>query len=273
MTLPWWLLAGRLARVPTICHVHEAEARDSRIVRRAFSLPLLLAQLVIANSHTTEETLLDVVPQLRPKMRRIYNGVDGPVEEPSAPALGSKTRLVVVGRLSPRKAPDTALEAAALLRGRGLDVSLDLCGTPADGMEWFQNQLLERAGRPDLKDIVTFSGYASPVWPALERADVVIAPSLGESFGNVVVEGQLARRPVVATALQGHLETIIHGETGLLVPAEDPPALASALDRLISDREFALRLARQGRVSALQHFSAQTYRQEICSALGQMIKN
>ena len=43
VTLPWWLAAGRLARVPTVCHVHEAEARDSRAVRRALTMPLLLA--------------------------------------------------------------------------------------------------------------------------------------------------------------------------------------------------------------------------------------
>ena len=138
-------------------------------------------------------------------------------------------------------------------------------------MEWFEEQLVTRAARPDLAGAVTFSGYASPIWPALDRSDVVLAPSLGESFGNAVVEGQLARRPVVATALQGHLETIIDEETGLLVPSEDPEALAAAVSRLLDERDLAPRLAAQGRASALRDFSQSRYRDEICAVLSDMI--
>ena len=263
VTLPWWLAAGRLGRVATLCHVHEAEARDRRVVRRVLTLPLLLAHRVIVNSRTTEATMVDVVPRLRARTRLVYNGVEPPTSV-SAPAPGPHPmRLVVVGRLSPRKGPDVALEATALLRAAGRNVIIELCGTPAAGMEWFEDRLRERAARPDLANAVVFSGYTSPIWSALARADVVVAPSLGESFGNAVVEGQLACRPVVATALQGHLETIEDGETGLLVPGEDPAALAAAVSRLLDDPDLADRLARQGRESALTRFSAERYRDEI----------
>jgi glycosyltransferase involved in cell wall biosynthesis len=271
VTLPWWLAAGRLARVPTVCHVHEAEARDSPAVRRALTMPLLLATSVIANSRTTEATLLDAVPRLGSRIRRVSNGVEAPDREPTPPAMQPPIRLTVVGRLSPRKAPEVALEAAALLRARGYDVILDLVGTPVAGMEWFEEQLLTRAARPDLAGAVTFSGYASPIWPALDRSDIVLAPSLGESFGNAVVEGQLARRPVVATALQGHLETIVDEETGLLVPSEDPEALAAAVSRLLDEPDLASRLAARGRESALRDFSQSRYRDEICAVLSDMI--
>ncbi|HEU5485459.1 MAG TPA: glycosyltransferase family 4 protein [Microlunatus sp.] len=267
VTLPWWLLAGRLAGVPTICHAHEAEARDSRRRRRALALPLLLCQRVVVNSRTTQDTFTDVLPRLGSRMRLVYNGVPSPPHDPERPHFTTPTKLVVIGRLSPRKAPSVAIETVSLLRKSGRDVRLELCGTPAAGMEWYQEELESRCADPELAGSVTFSGYASPIWTALERADIVLAPSLGESFGNAVVEAQMAKRPVVATALQGHLETVDDGHTGLLVPSEDAEAMAAAVADLIDDHELASRLAEQGHQSAVDRFSRERYHAEISSVL------
>ena len=67
--------------------------------------------------------------------------------------------------------------------------------------------------------MVEFAGYVSPVTPVLERAQIVLAPSQRESLGNVVIEAQLAGRPVIATATTGHLETVQDGRTGVRDPA------------------------------------------------------
>jgi hypothetical protein len=271
VTLPWWLVVGRLLGVPTLCHVHEAEARDSRAVRLALTLPLLLAQRIIVNSQTTEDGMVGAVPRLKDRTKRIYNGVEPPESLPVSEPVSSPARLVLVSRLSPRKAPHVALEATAMLKEQGYDVMLELCGTTSEGMEWYLEQLEERAQQPDLAGVVKFQGYTSPIWPTLAHADVVLAPSLGESFGNTVVEGQMAGRPVVATAVQGHLETVTDGVTGLLVPCEDPAALARAVARLLDDPELARRLARQGRDSALTNFSSTRYGVEICEIADEMV--
>ncbi|HEY0950690.1 glycosyltransferase family 4 protein [Nocardioides sp.] len=266
LTLPWWLLATRGTGVPALCHVHEAEAADPPAVRRALALPLLLADTVVANSRTTQESLLESVPALAARLRLVCNGIPGPPRTPRLPRHddpGAAVRLVTVGRLSRRKSPDTALEAAALLRARGYDVHLELCGTPAPGQEDYAAGLRERAQRPDLRGAVTFAGYVAPVWPALERADLLLAPSLGESFGNAVVEAQLARRPVVAAAVPGHLETIRHGVTGLLVTPRDPRALADAVGTLVEDPGLALLLGDAGRRAARWAYGVARYRSEI----------
>jgi glycosyltransferase involved in cell wall biosynthesis len=260
VTLPWWLLAARIARTPSVCHVHEAEIKDGRAVRTALTAPLLLATVVMPNSRTTLDVLCDVVPRIRRRAHVVYNGVPGPPTEPSRPPRDEPIRLVVVGRLSPRKAPDVALEAVAQLREQGRPVHIELCGSTFSGYEWFEDELRERAAQPDLKDCVTFSGYVSPTWPALERSRMLLAPSLGESFGNAVVEGQLAMRPVIATSVQGHLETIQDGETGILVPPGDPSALADAIKRLLDDLEQAEELAANGRSNAQKNFSVQHFR-------------
>lgn len=272
LTVPWWLTAGRLARVPVICHVHEAEDSDQRVVLTALTAPVLQATAIIANSDASVQAMCKAIPLLRRRIRLIYNGVPPPPEIPSDPDPSrSPFRLVTVCRLSPRKAPDIAMEAVALLRSRGHDVTLEICGTPFAGYEWFEDQLRARANQPDLADTITFAGYVKPIWPALQRAHAVVAPSLREPFGNAVIEGQLARRPVVAAAAMGHLETVLDNETGLLVTPGDPSALADGVQRLIEDPELATRLAAAGEGRAHELFSVQRYRADIATLVGGLV--
>lgn len=267
-TLPWWLLVTRLLRVPVVCHVHEAELDDSRVVRTALAGPLVLAHRLIVISQPALQAVGEAVPVLRKRSQLIYNGVPEPTGEITASAPGpGPRRLAIVGRLSPRKGTDVALDAVAALRAEGRDVVLDVCGTAFEGYEWFAEQLHQRAARPDLAGSVTFSGYVNPVWPALERAEVVLAPSLREPFGNAVVEAQLSARPVVAAAAMGHLETVHDGSTGLLVPPGDASAMAAAAARLLDDADLARRLGEHGRAEALRRFSLARYRRQVVDLL------
>lgn len=267
ITLPLWPPVARLAGRRVVVHVHEAEDKDPRLVRRVMALPLRLAEVVVMNSRTTSESLGAVTPALRRRSTVVHNGVEPPATDPGPPQRGTRARLVVIGRLTRRKGCDVALEAVAVLLRRGIDVELELVGSPAPGGEAFHQELVERAARPDLADRVSMPGYAADVWRALEGADVVVAPSLGESFGNAVVEAQLALRPVVATAVQGHLETVRDGETGVLVPPDDAGAIADAVERLLEDRVLADTVARRGREVALESFTAARYRSEMVRLL------
>ncbi|MCD4536338.1 glycosyltransferase family 4 protein [Nocardioides sp. cx-169] len=271
LTLPWWQLAGRMAGVPVLCHVHEAEARDPAWIRATLAAPLALADTVVANSRTTMDLTVRTAPYLRRRLRLVPNGVRGPGGHPVSHPRDGRFRMLVVGRLSPRKAPEVAIEAAALLRAAALPVELELCGTTGPGHEAYVEGLRRRAERPDLCGAVSFTGYQAPIWPALERADALVATSLGESFGNAVVEGQLAGRPVVASAVPGHLETVKDGVTGLLVPAQDPEALADAVARLLEAPELGRRLATQGLHEAEERFGVRRYGEEIASAVDDLV--
>lgn len=272
VTLPWWLLAARLARVPVVCHVHEAENADSRLVRRALVAPLHLADALLVISRSAMEAMTSVAPRLDRRAHLVYNGVPEPTEAPEPARRGARTQAIVVGRLSPRKGPHLALEAVGHLRETGYDIEVVLAGSAYPGYEWYVRQLEERAAQDDLFGAVTFAGYCNPIYPHLAQADLVMAPSLREPFGNAVVEAQLARRPVVATAALGHLESIEDGQTGLLVPAGDVEAMAKAVARLIDGPELADELAERARASASTRFSTARYGREIVGVLLGLIR-
>ena len=273
VTLPVWLLAARLTGVPALCHVHEAEADAPRPLRLALNAPLLMAGRVLVNSRTSFEATCRDLPALRRRTSLVYNGVPEPDPgrggEPveGTGAAPDVVRLVTVGRLSPRKAPDVALEAVAILRASGVDARLDVCGTAYPGYEDYEAGLRERAAFSDIAGSVTFRGYVSPVAPAVSDADILLAPSLREPFGNAVVEAQLVGRPVVAAAAAGHLETVEDGRTGLLVPPGDPEAVACAVLRLVRHPELRRAVVAEGARSARERFSVRRYRREVVAAV------
>ena len=263
VTMPWWQLVGFLTRTPTLCHLHEAETEDRKLVRQALILPLHLADGVIVISQAAMRAMLDVAPRLRRKAHLVYNGVPFPPTLPTHPPGAARVRLAVVGRLSPRKAPHIAVEVLAELCRRGHEAELEVAGSTFPGYEAYESELRNRSEQPDLVGRVRFSGYCSPIWPVLARSDIVLAPSLREPFGNAVVEAQLAMRPVVATAALGHLESIEDQETGLLVPAEDVQAMADAVETLILDPAGRRALAERAASSARSRFSTARYGEQI----------
>ena len=89
----------------------------------------------------------------------------------------------------------------------------------------------------------------------IRSAAVVACPSRREGFGVVCAEAMANGRPVVAAAVGGLLDLVVDGETGLLVPPGDVPALRSALERLLADPALRERLGAAGRERARDHLA------------------
>lgn len=268
LTLPLWLLAARLVRTPVLCHVHEAEEGLSRLVRWGLAAPLLLATRIVAISRATETVLAASIRRLRTRTEVINNGVRGP-EQPSAPraALAGRIRLLVVGRISPRKGTDRAIAATKRLCEEGYNVGLEIVGNTFAGYEWFEELVREQAAAPVLAGRVSFTGFVDDVWAAYDRSDIALVPSVSEPFGNVAVEGMLARRPVVAAAVQGLTEIIDDGITGVLVESGNGDGFAAAVRQLCDDWPSACSIAEAGRARAVEAFSTDRYAREIVNAV------
>lgn len=260
--IPWWISAAKTAGVPVLCHLHEAENSDNRALLVALSSPLLLADGLIAISETAKQAAIDAIPLLASRVHLVHNGVPDRGTPPVAPPGGSTYRLCVLGRLSPRKGVHLAVQAARLLAEQGRDIHLEVAGTPFAGYEWYEQELRASAAVAALQGRVEFTGYVSPSSIVWDRSDAVIAPSLREPFGNAVVEAQLARRPVVAVAAAGHLETVKDQVTGLHVQP-DAEDIAAKLAWLMDHPSEATRIATSAREQARTDFSLERYRAHI----------
>ena len=275
VTIPWWPVAASAAGIPVLAHVHEAEDTQRRILRAGLNAPLLAASRIVVNSGAARDALLDAQPRLASRTEVVHNGVAGP-DQPLKPLHrrrpGDPFRIAMVGRLSPRKGVDVALDATGLLRDSGVEASLSVCGSVFPGYEWYEEELRERAARPDLDGHVELLGYVRPTWPVLEGADAVVVPSRAEPFGNTAVEAMHAARPLVASRVQGLAEVVTDAVTGLLVPADDAEALAEALGSLAADPTLAARLAEQGAREAAERFSVAGYRAAMTRIVDELLE-
>jgi glycosyltransferase involved in cell wall biosynthesis len=262
VTIPLWLVAARLARVPALCHVHEAEDGVPGPVRAALSMPLRLARTVVVNSRASAAAL----GSAGRNAQIIYNGVEEPPEPVAPPRAepGPPARIALVGRLSPRKGSDVAVQAVRLLRERGYDATLTLIGDIFPGYEWFEEELRTMAGGDEG---VVFAGFRPSVWNSFAEADIAIVPSRVEPFGNVAVEAMLAGRPVVASATQGLVEIVTDGENGVLAAPGDAGALAAAIARLLDDWDGALAMAKRAGADAATRFGKDRYHRELRDAV------
>ncbi len=155
--------------------------------------------------------------------------------------IGAKSNDVIaifVGRMTDQKGLDVLLQALSL----GVPERLQ-CVLVGDGPDRpFLEQMAESL---PVKDRVHFLGFRSKpeVLSLLEQSDFFLLPSRYECFPYSILEALSHGLPVVATDVGGNSEMVRHEVNGLLIPSENAPALASALDRIITDeaerREFA----------------------------------
>ncbi|WP_375478582.1 glycosyltransferase family 4 protein [uncultured Jatrophihabitans sp.] len=272
ITPPLWIVLARLLRRPCVVHVHEAEASASRGMLLALNAPLLFANRLIVNSQFSLGVLNATLPRLMKKSIVVYNSIAGPpAVTPARETIDGPLRIVYVGRLSPRKGPDVAVEALGILRSRGVAAQLDLVGAVFPGYEWFEQQLRARVAELGLDGCVTFSGFQPDRWPATAAADVVVVPStVDEPFGNTAVEAILAARPLVVSGIAGLVEASDGFAAAIRVPAADPNALADALIEVADRWDVYTAAAAADAPAAVKRYSASAYADAIARIVDQV---
>jgi glycosyltransferase involved in cell wall biosynthesis len=165
--------------------------------------------------------------------------------------LGLRERFVVgtVGRLSPTKGHKYLIAAADLLRETIPNLSLMFVGA---GSTETLEELVHAQG---LDGNVLILGHRDDVPACLSAADVVAHPTLSEGFGQVLAEALAVGRPVVASDVGGTSEIVKNGQTGLLVPAAEPDALATAIRTLYEDQPLRERLGAAGQQDVRRRFT------------------
>jgi glycosyltransferase involved in cell wall biosynthesis len=152
--------------------------------------------------------------------------------------------ILCVGRLSKEKGQMDLVAAIDRLRQMrpAEPVRLILAG---DGPA--RPQIVEAIQSMGLSGQVTLAGHIPDIGRYYQAAELVVIPSLSEGSPNVLLEAMAAGIPVVATPVGGIPEIVTHGESALLVPPQDPGAMAEAINLLLSSPSTAISLAQQAR--------------------------
>ncbi|WP_084295752.1 glycosyltransferase [Cereibacter johrii] len=151
--------------------------------------------------------------------------------------------LGMLGRMEPVKGHDIALQALRLLSGR---VPARLVFIGADTTDWAQ-RMRALTAELGLGHLVEFWGQRSDIQEVFGRMDVMLLPSRREALSLSLIEGAAAGRPTIGARVGGIPEVIEDGLSGLLVPREDPAALADAIARLAQDDAERLRMGAEAR--------------------------
>jgi GalNAc-alpha-(1->4)-GalNAc-alpha-(1->3)-diNAcBac-PP-undecaprenol alpha-1,4-N-acetyl-D-galactosaminyltransferase len=164
----------------------------------------------------------------------IPNPIDVPDRFTVGVSSGKKCgeyELIGMGRLVPQKGFDLLLEAFSLIGGKHPDWKLTILG---DGP--LLGKLQEQAQALNLGERIHFAGSVPDPFPRLHAADLFVFSSRFEGFGMALAEAMACGLPAITfNCPEGPAEIVRDGIDGLLIPPEDVPALASALDRLMGD--------------------------------------
>ena len=225
------VLALWAARGPVVGTFHASVERSRALLAAKMGLTSALEK-IHARIAVSPAARKYVVEHLGGSVVLIPNGVsvaNFAAAEPLPGWPGETGAVGFLGRIDePRKGFQVLLEALPLMR---TDARLLVAG-PGDVDE-------VRAEMPAaLRDRVTFLGLVSEEDKRrfFHSVDLYCAPNTGgESFGIVLIEAMAAGAPIVASDLDAFRRVLDEGDAGVLVPVEDPPALAAALDELLAD--------------------------------------
>ncbi len=267
-----WL--ARYERLPVVWHLRSALPDGGRDRRSAFVRAAIrrLATISIAINHDVGDVFgvgSTVVP----------NSVDLDRFRPGDSA-GAKsalelepTRPVVsyFGFVYPSKGFREFIEAAALLRDRGLDAGFLIVGGAVRGEEFFrtvigrglqladltrdyESEAKQLVGELGLADVVRFVPFTQDTADLYRASDVVVAPSQGPELGRPVIEAAASGVPVVASGSRTGGGVVVPDETGILVDDYGTETLADAVEELLRDSDRRRALGRAARAHAEQNF-------------------
>lgn len=252
-----------IARMASVRHTVHGEhgwdvmdlygnSRKYKLVRRACR-PFVQRYITLSQDLST--FLCDRIGVPEARIRQIYNGVDTDLFRPRAgPRPSGQFVIGTVGRMQTVKNQldlvRAFVEVAQRSRTDPLNLRLVMIG---DGpLREAAQGMLADAG---MAELAWLPGTRSDIAEQMAQMDLFVLPSLNEGISNTILEAMACGVPVIATRVGGNPELVIDGETGTLVPASSPSALADAIQIYMENLELAHMHGEVGRRRVESHFS------------------
>ena len=237
---------------------------------------LLAARFVVTCTEANVRHLLAIAPQAR--VHLVYHGLSADFTTllqagGEAAQRNGRLRILGVGRLVAKKGFDVMVDACAVLQERGVPFDALIVGQDDKDGEALRRRIAA-LGSP-----VRLPGPLGPeeLLHEYRRANALcmpcrLLPSDRDGIPNVLVEAMAAGAPVVATNVSGIPELVEHDVNGLLIPPDDPEALADALLRLHSDPELTATLTRNGRETVAERFDGERLARELAALFAEAVE-
>lgn len=251
-------VAGIIARVPII--ISSERCIDIWKNRFHFFLDSLLSYFtarIVCVSEGVKKFYREHTFIPPGKLITIYNGVETVGEtnisaEKKKEEFGLRQNIVIttISRLAPQKGIKHLLYAVPKVIENMPEARFLIVG------EGNEKGRLENISRDiNIDKYVIMPGLRADIKEILSFTNIFVLPSLFEGLPNVIMEAMAARKPVIATRIQGSDELVVENETGILVPPRNPEALADAIINLHNDTEKARRMGIAGRKRVEKYFN------------------
>lgn len=258
-------LTARLMGIPFIWHVRVIELGG--ILDRIL---VIFSTKIIAISNAVKERFHWLKDGN--KIRVLYNGID--LDEFQLDIDSSLIRselkiykneivIGIVGQLIPWKGHRYLFESVEAFRKKVSNVKLLIVGDEVPKGSGYRKKLANFACELGLEDHIIFTGFREDIPSIMAAINVFVLPSLDEPFGRVLLEAMAMGKPVVATNSGGVPEIVVNGETGILVPPKDVKAMADAIYFLVTNKDKAQKMGRNGRKRVEEFFTIQQNVQRI----------
>jgi glycosyltransferase involved in cell wall biosynthesis len=258
---PTPLLFSSITKTPLYIHYHyDVATQVSQVNKREIRglMVLLMERLVFkkaAGIWVTAQSLGEKAKAFgAKKVTLLPNWIDFNQKQNQIPPKIQKSapQIVFVGRLHPVKRVPLLLEAFAQLKDTYPNVLLKIVG---DGPE--RLNLLNLAQNLKISDSVNFMGFQSheKVLQIMKQSDLIVLPSKMEGNPRVLVEAMMLKVPIIAANVIGVKDIIKHGQTGHLITQESPQELAKDISYVLTNKEYAVKIAENAYEFAKQNFS------------------
>jgi glycosyltransferase involved in cell wall biosynthesis len=263
------MIAGAVAGIPWSCTAHRVDISHDNLLRQKIARATFAR--FISRSGVAMAASLGATPP-SDKTAVIHVGVAIPDQAPCPAAAEDPRTLLCPANLYPVKGHAHLIRAMAILRDRSVDCVLQIAG---EGV--LRSELEQLAGDLRLGGVVQFLGQVShdAILSSYGRREIgmVVLPSvdlgnnLHEGIPVSLMEAMAYGIPVVSTTTGGISELLCEG-AGMLVPPQDPTALADAIERVLGDPALRRGLVEKGRIRVQESFSVQSVVPALLARIG-----
>ena len=233
-------IAAKLIRVPVVSHCRDLLTNNA-VDKFLIYYQLLFMSRIIAVSDSNRK-LFNIGTFIPSKVVTVYNGID--LVNYSANATNSTETIVigVIGMFDTCKGHIYLFKAIEQLVSDGY--TKIICLVVGDGRE--ERHLKSFVKNHDLIKFIIFLGYRNDVSDLLNDIDILVVPSVQESFPRVILEAMAMKVPVIGTKVGGIPESIEDGVTGIIVSPSSPNGLYDAIYNLLFDQELMIKMGVMG---------------------------